>query len=106
MCRQEFVKNEAEDEEPPQETTYIDNSYHIVSVPANVDNIERFVETQETMFPIPEREWRQPLCRKISKEFMRLHRMGNLRPRRKRNQFLNEILGIPCPQSEEGYRSS
>jgi hypothetical protein len=105
MCRQEFVKKEPEPEpEQPQETEYIDNTHSLVGIPAQVVDVDRFLDIQEELYEIPERTFRQP-CAKITKEFLRIHRMGNLRLRRKKAQFLHE-LGFPVTSLEAGYRSS
>lgn len=109
LCRQEFIKTESEDEEEeesPRERRYIDNSYNLVPIPPQVEDEERFMEVQARDFDIPDREWTQPLSNKMSKEFTRLHRMGNLRLRRKKAQILHDVLSVACSQFEAGYRSS
>lgn len=107
MCRQEFIKTESEDEEePPRERRYIDNSYNLVPIPPQVEDEERFMEVQARDFDIPDREWTHQLSNKMSSEFMRLHRMGNLRLRRKKAQILHDVLSVACSQTEAGYRSS
>lgn len=102
LCRQEFVKKEPEPEQ--QETEYIDNSHQLVGIPAQVVDEDAFIERQEEFYEIPERSYDHP-SRKVAKEFLRLTRMGNLKPRHKKQRFLQE-LGIPVCASEAGYRSS
>jgi len=101
LCRQEFVKKEPEQ---PQQLRYIDNTHQLVGIPVQVVDEDAFIERQEEFYEIPERSYDHP-SRKLTKEFIRLHRMGNLRPRRNKTQILHE-LGIPASSVEAGYRSS
>jgi len=105
MCRRDFVQRQEGEENLPQPISYIDNSHGLVGIPAQVEDVDRFIEIQCEDYEIPERTSVEP-CRKLAKEFIRLHRMGNLKPRRKKTQIMRDVLGISCSPEEEGYRSA
>lgn len=105
LCRCDFIQRQEDEENLPRPITYLDNSHGLIGIPAQVEDVETFIETQEQYYEIPERTTHEP-CRKLSKEFIRLHRMGNLRLRRKKSQIMRDVLGISCSPEEEGYRSA
>jgi hypothetical protein len=104
MCRTDFIKLQEGEENLPNATSYSDNSHGLVGIPAQVEDVSRFLDIQCEHYEIPERTTQEP-CRKLAKEFIRLTRMGNLKPRHKKQRFLQE-LGIPVCAFEAGYRSS
>lgn len=104
MCRTDFIKLQEGEENLPNAISYTDNSHGLVGIPAQVEDVDRFLEIQCEHYDIPERTSLEP-CRKLAKEFIRLHRMGDLKPRHKKHRFLQD-LGIPVSPLEAGYRSA